>query len=330
MKVFISWSGERSKLLAFALRGWLQPILQSVDVWMSDADIDAGDRWSDQVAGELASCNFGVICVTPENLGAAWLLFEAGALAKSLEGSKVIPLLYDLELRDISGPLAQFQAKKFDQNGLSEVAYSINKSLQAPIAEPILHSLLEAMWPSVQKKLEAVPKREADAKRSRSQADILEELVAGVRSFDLRLRETETSLSEQGTKVRRRKPRMHLPMILDMFSDAEGGDPVALLVISGYLREDFPWLSELLTEAYRDFQKGNSRSIGRLLHRMHRITRVMLRGPLLEESGISREQQMMVMELPMFIERYLDRVGHERSLTTERSIREQIEIPEPK
>ena len=116
MKVFISWSGERSKLLAVGLREWLRPILQSVEVWMSEADIDAGDRWGQEVARELSSCNFGIICVTPENLQASWLLFEAGALAKSLEGSKVIPLLFELELRDISGPLAQFQAKKFDQS----------------------------------------------------------------------------------------------------------------------------------------------------------------------------------------------------------------------
>ena len=70
MKVFISWSGERSKLLAIALRDWLRHILQSVEVWMSEADIGAGDRWGQEVARELSVCNFGIICVTPENLTA--------------------------------------------------------------------------------------------------------------------------------------------------------------------------------------------------------------------------------------------------------------------
>lgn len=70
MKVFISWSGERSKLLANALCEWLKPVLQSVEVWMSEADIEAGDRWGQEVAKELSASNFGIICVTPENLNA--------------------------------------------------------------------------------------------------------------------------------------------------------------------------------------------------------------------------------------------------------------------
>lgn len=320
MKVFISWSGERSKLLAVALREWLRPILQSVEVWMSEADIDAGDRWGQEVARELSSCNFGIICVTPENLQASWLLFEAGALAKSLEGSKVIPLLFELELRDISGPLAQFQAKKFDRSGLSEVANSINKTLPTPVADEVVKSLLDAMWPSIKQRIEGVPKREGDAKRVRNQADILEELVAGVRSFDSRLRDTEIGLSEQGARSRKRKPRFYLPMLFEMLSEIEGDDPLGLLVVAGALREDFPWMSEILTEAYREISRGNPRSLGRLMERVHRLTRMMMRGPFLEEmGGGSKEQHMLIMELPMFLERYLGRIDMGRASAIERA-----------
>ena len=95
---------------------------------MSQVDIAAGDRWAQVVAKELESSNFGVMCVTPENLGSPWVLFEAGALAKSMLGAKVIPLLFNLEISDIGGPLAQFQAKKFDKAGVAEVIASINQS----------------------------------------------------------------------------------------------------------------------------------------------------------------------------------------------------------
>lgn len=54
MKVFISWSGTRSKLVAVALHEWLRPILQSVEVWMSEVDIGAGDRWGQEVVRELS------------------------------------------------------------------------------------------------------------------------------------------------------------------------------------------------------------------------------------------------------------------------------------
>jgi hypothetical protein len=75
----------------------------------------------DAVAKELEASSFGIICVTRENVQTPWVLFEAGALAKSLEGARVIPLLLDLDFRDITGPLAQFQAKKVEKPGVEEV-----------------------------------------------------------------------------------------------------------------------------------------------------------------------------------------------------------------
>jgi hypothetical protein len=85
MKIFISWSGPRSEALATALREWFPLVLHYVDPWLSKADIQVGERWGVEVAKELESCNFGVICVTKDNVNAPWILFEAGALAKSMQ-----------------------------------------------------------------------------------------------------------------------------------------------------------------------------------------------------------------------------------------------------
>ena len=40
--VFITWSKERSKAAALALRGWLPLVIQAVEPWMSDKDIGKG------------------------------------------------------------------------------------------------------------------------------------------------------------------------------------------------------------------------------------------------------------------------------------------------
>ena len=235
------------------------------------------------MARELSACNFGILCITPENLAASWLLFEAGALAKSLEGSKVIPLLFDLELRDISGPLAQFQAKKFDQTGLKEVAASINRNLPSPIADGILNSLLDAMWPGMQQKLASIPKRPT---MERCEAvHILEELVAGVRSFDSRLRDTEMAIHEGPARNRKRRPRFYLPMLFDMFVELGSSEPVGILIIAGMLREDFPWVSEMLTESYRDIRRGNNPAISRLLRNLSNATRILTMGPFFKSWG---------------------------------------------
>ena len=125
MKVFISWSGDRSKAVALALRDWLPLVLHYVDPWMSERDLSAGDRWAVEVGKHLDESQFGVIVLTRENLTAPWILFEAGALSKAFTAGGVCPFLVDLDLKDLTGPLSQFQAKKSDRTSLLELAKGV-------------------------------------------------------------------------------------------------------------------------------------------------------------------------------------------------------------
>ena len=92
MRVFISWSGELSRSMARALAEWLEDVLPQVDTWMSDEEIPSGARWNDVLANALDEMNFGILCVTGANHKAPWLMFEAGALAKSVKTAKLVPL----------------------------------------------------------------------------------------------------------------------------------------------------------------------------------------------------------------------------------------------
>jgi len=65
----------------------------------------AGERWNPKIAEQLSQTKFGVICVTPENLTAEWLIFEAGALAKTIEKTYVCTYLVGLEEIDARNPL---------------------------------------------------------------------------------------------------------------------------------------------------------------------------------------------------------------------------------
>src|SRR5690242_17078111 len=129
MDVFISWSGARSRYIADSLRTWLPKVLQSTKPWMSDQDIGAGSRWLAEITTTLNSARIGIICVTPENQANPWLLFESGALSKTLVQACVCPLVFDMTPGQLTGPLTQFQANPITPEGIGKVVSTINKEL---------------------------------------------------------------------------------------------------------------------------------------------------------------------------------------------------------
>jgi hypothetical protein len=148
MKVFISWSGERSKRIAEALRTFLQDVNQNIIPWLSGTDIGAGSRWRDELAKELEQTTFGVICLTPEAATSSWLLFEAGALSKSVRAGRVCPYLIGTGQNNLEGPLTQFQSKTADRNGTLELLSAINKSMdKGELPDDRLNRYFDSFWP---------------------------------------------------------------------------------------------------------------------------------------------------------------------------------------
>src|ERR1043166_1601551 len=109
MKIFVSWSGEASREAAELLRSWLPNVVQQTGVWVSSQDIGKGEKWSASLWESLTEINFGILMVTRENSKAPWIMFEAGALSKTVK-SRVIPILCDIDRLDVANtPLGQFQ-----------------------------------------------------------------------------------------------------------------------------------------------------------------------------------------------------------------------------
>lgn len=243
------------------------------------------------MAKELEVSGFGIICITRDNVQMPWVLFEAGALAKSLADSRVIPLLLDLDFRDITGPLAQFQAKKVEQSGLEEVIRSINKAAPEPEPEARTTSLFEALWPKFAEKIERIPDDEASARRARPQTEVLEELVASVRSVESRVRDV---LEASPRSLERSRRRFH-PMMIDELAHVIGDGPdddLMILVVAGMFRESAPWLYELGVDAYR----ASSRDKRRAIERFMRAAELLEREPFSAEVlGMDRHEIHMMM-----------------------------------
>jgi hypothetical protein len=183
VKVFLSWSGEKSREVAAALRDWLPAVIQEIEPFMSAEDIEAGARWQQRISDELEGTSFGILCITRENQSAPWLNFEAGAVAKQVDTSRVVPLAVDLTTADVRPPLGLFQAKELTQSGLLSILESINARCERPVDK--LGDACDVWWPKLQPRLEAAVGA-ADPAPVRSERELLEEILETVRSVLMR------------------------------------------------------------------------------------------------------------------------------------------------
>lgn len=186
MKIFISWSGDRSKALAEVLYQWLPAVIQAVKPYYSPDDIAKGTRWGVEIAKELEASRVGLICLTPDNPTAPWIMFEAGALSKSLDQSRLCPILFDLDPSDIQGPLVQFQACRFGREEMDRVVRMINGELgDQALAPDVLASVFDMWWPQLQERVaEVLATQDSAPPVSRSEREILEELLELMRLGD--------------------------------------------------------------------------------------------------------------------------------------------------
>lgn len=186
MRVFLSWSGDLSKQVSLALRDWLPLVVQAVEPYMSAEDIDKGARWGNEIAAELEACDFGIICLTPNNLQAPWIYFEAGALSKAVERARVSPLLLGLKPSDVTGPLVQFQFTLPQRPDMLRLVSAINDACGERGLDVVrLERMFSTMWPQLEAelhKLDSELSTAATTSRKRGTVELLEELLGLVRS----------------------------------------------------------------------------------------------------------------------------------------------------
>jgi hypothetical protein len=166
-KVFISWSGDRSRMAADALTDWLPKVIQYIRPWMSQVSISKGERWSREVSEALVDQDMGIFCVTPENYYAPWLVFEAGALSTAAKQARVCPLLFGMMPDELEGPLSTFQATVFEKNDFFQLLQNINALLGGcRLSEKVLADVFDALWPSLSAKIRDIMALELKGRRA--------------------------------------------------------------------------------------------------------------------------------------------------------------------
>jgi 8-oxo-dGTP pyrophosphatase MutT (NUDIX family) len=157
MKVFLSWSGNRSHKVALTFRDWLPSVIQSLVPFVSSEDIDKGSRWGTDIAKELEDSTFGILCVTKHNINAPWLIFEAGALSKKLDKAFVCPFLFDIERSEVDGPISQFQSTIFEKDDIRKLVRALNKACSNDrLSDERLDKTFDRWYPDLEKQLKEV------------------------------------------------------------------------------------------------------------------------------------------------------------------------------
>lgn len=221
MKVFISWSGVASRAVAEALADWFPKVIQGVVPFVSAKDIDKGANWTVELTRELDDSQFGIVCLTPDNLLSPWLNYEAGAIAKSVS-SRVCPVLHGVDKGAVKPPMAQLQMTSIDVEDFTLLMASMNKAAGEPLTPTGLGEAVKVWWPMLDAKIGSIPvppapdiaAKVAEPEQPRSsESEILQELLNSVRHFGQRLRSIEESL-EPRPVARRVDPHRELQNML--------------------------------------------------------------------------------------------------------------------
>ncbi|WP_326429216.1 TIR domain-containing protein [Stutzerimonas frequens] len=202
MKIFISWSGEVSHKVAKALRDWLPSVIQSITPYVSSEDIDKGARWSSDIASELDESAFGLLCVTPDNINAPWLNFEAGALGKSVDKSRVCPFLFRIKRSDVKGPILQYQSTIHDKEDIFKLMKAVNAACgEHGIEELRLEKAFDVWWPKLDEELKAIELPAQDEEAGSDQPEEIYGYVSRVLEEVLEISRTNQKLLRDPTTI---------------------------------------------------------------------------------------------------------------------------------
>jgi hypothetical protein len=166
VRVFVSWSGNRSLRVAERLVEWLPTIVPAARVFYSP-DIDVGDEWLKILLKELNSAQFGIVCVSKQSHRSQWLHFEVGALwrQRARKNIPICPLLLDIAPPKLDGPLEFLQARQFNERGFRELCVQIAE--MARLKDDQFQKNFKAGWGQLEKELRAELRLGRNSKRRR-------------------------------------------------------------------------------------------------------------------------------------------------------------------
>jgi hypothetical protein len=177
-------------------------VIQAVEPFMSTEDIPKGAQWLAVLNEKLADTKFCIVCITPENRDAAWLNFEAGAIANAIGEAKVCPILIGLNSTDVQPPMAIFQAAGITETDIWKVVQSVNDQFDQKLAPDQLRRSFERWWPDLEKGIAAALAAQTSQQPvHRDNAELLRETLSEVREQGRLLSQMNSKLFPKQSKL---------------------------------------------------------------------------------------------------------------------------------
>ena len=338
MKVFISWSGNKSHKVAIVFRDWFPSVIQSIEPYVSSEDIDKGARWSTDIAKELEDSTFGILCVTKDNMNAPWLSFEAGALSKTMDKTFVSPFLFDIKRSEVKGPILQFQSTIFHKEDIKKLLNTLNKaSGENSITDIRLEKAFEVWYPTLEEELNKLKSIEDEVDENHKvddtkihTAEILEEILDLSRNNQKLLRNPEPKANEGLEEIRKklndlllrndnfidyssgRNSRKFHPMLMEEMLHSSHGksrNHFGLLIVLSMYKDDFPWIYELGRELIGILKsKSSQESKHDAIREFNEMIEFTSSHPIMREmNGMRKENSSRFLkELPYLVTRYFE------------------------
>ncbi|WP_371805347.1 hypothetical protein [Candidatus Lokiarchaeum ossiferum] len=155
MKVFISWSGSKSKRIAEVFNEFIPIFLQTTKPYMSKS-MDKGTIWLLDILRSLEESYVGIVCLTKDNQNKPWINFEAGALLQGTDSSRIMTFLIDLTSDEVIKPLSIFQSTSFTEEEILSMILSINKKSEMVVQESVISTGFSSTWKLFKKKIEKI------------------------------------------------------------------------------------------------------------------------------------------------------------------------------
>lgn len=300
-----------SKLLSGISAGVLKSFRSSDQ--KGSQGIEYGVEWYPALMKKLAAASDIVCLLTERSLDRPWILYEAG-VAKGKLDSPVYGIALGIPLSKVNnGPFAQFQNCDDQEGSLTKLVLQL--LARVPGSDPN-HEAVQMQVGLFKRRLEGIlelregPLQDLSASSTAdppSVAKLFEEIKVMFQDLPSRV---ESRMVGTGIPIHQKR-RHHfepIPMLEALLhaTPLDSNDPIGLLLLAGFVRDEMPLLYEPIVALYREVMNGNIDNAQRMVRTIRYIGTALNSSFWIEKMNLNpSDAEFLAREVPRVLDRYL-------------------------